>query len=713
MRKAALILGLMVVAAVVAFLVMQQARQDIHNTIQQFFSGAGQGKEVAADYLDESFQGKEALLKSLADSELFFLEEIEEIRLQSFNSATVSLVMGLGEDRSHMVEAQMARTPQGWKISSFPELALVPVAIVLNETPETVTFLTADGLELSFNRSADIQSAGEGAPKAGMLVGVGDEIAYFAAFTPGEINKLLTVTEATLEGELAGFLPTTEDTAFFRQEEGLHTADRSDLIVGMENLTVYWQDDLIKAVTMPEEFVPQTIRAALNTTDFRGLLHENVQLSGQSPLTLEDRISGNSLRAAAGVVTITASDNEVRVVLPSGESQGFDNRLYITADSGRISIDSLSRGNPRFTPSYAGHLEVRAFNGQLQLVNEVPLDTYLYSVVPSEMPVSFGVEPLKVQAVAARSYAVSSIYRSGFRAYAAHVDDSVSSQVYNNVPEYPESTRAVNETSGRILTYGDAIADTRFFSTSSGVTANFEEVWHDPATGAFPASPVSYLVSGPQLKSGSLPDVSGEEGARKFFTSGDWDSYDKASPWFRWEVEMTREELEDSIKQFLPERQRAQSDYVLTEENGRFVAKEIPADPLGKLEDLRVIQRGEGGNIMELEIAGENGTYRLLKEYTIRFTLRPVRTSGSRDIILKRHDGSTLSNYTILPSTFMVLDIERDNNNQITNIRFRGGGNGHGVGMSQFGVRGLAENGYNFEQILAHFYPGTVLEQLY
>ena len=93
------------------------------------------------------------------------------------------------------------------------------------------------------------------------------------------------------------------------------------------------------------------------------------------------------------------------------------------------------------------------------------------------MPIRFGLEALKVQAVAARSYAVRAIQSSGFRFYGAHLDDSTSSQVYNNISVQEIATHAVEATSGIIAFYGNEIVDTRFFSTSCGYTANIHEVW--------------------------------------------------------------------------------------------------------------------------------------------------------------------------------------------------------------------------------------------
>jgi len=58
-----------------------------------------------------------------------------------------------------------------------------------------------------------------------------------------------------------------------------------------------------------------------------------------------------------------------------------------------------------------------------------------------------------------------------------------------------------------------------------------------------------------------------------------------------------------------------------------------------------------------------------------------------------------------------VMERMTDAESNILFVRFSGGGNGHGVGMSQTGVRGMTDAGRTFEEVLAHFYPGTRVER--
>lgn len=141
------------------------------------------------------------------------------------------------------------------------------------------------------------------------------------------------------------------------------------------------------------------------------------------------------------------------------------------------------------------------------MVNELPLEEYLYSVVPSEMPASYPLEALKAQAICARTYAYGHMSRAGYPRYGAHVDDSTSYQVYNNITEADSATTAVKETYGQmILTDEGTVANTYYYSTSCGVgtTAN---VWKTAE-----AEALDYLKKRP-AESGE-PDADGRWGNR-------------------------------------------------------------------------------------------------------------------------------------------------------------------------------------------------------
>jgi stage II sporulation protein D len=120
-------------------------------------------------------------------------------------------------------------------------------------------------------------------------------------------------------------------------------------------------------------------------------------------------------------------------------------KVWVSTD-GSTGIKLQERGGR----TYRGSMEASAYNGKLAVVNELPFEQYLYSVVPSEMPSSWPSEALKAQAVAARSYALFQGMGFGI----AHVNDTELSQVYSGIDsEKATTTAAVNATAGMVAMY--------------------------------------------------------------------------------------------------------------------------------------------------------------------------------------------------------------------------------------------------------------------
>jgi stage II sporulation protein D len=123
---------------------------------------------------------------------------------------------------------------------------------------------------------------------------------------------------------------------------------------------------------------------------------------------------------------------------------------------------------------YRGSLRVIHYNGGFTVVNALPLESYLYGVVPREVGYLWPVESLKAQAVAARSYAARAAGGSG----AFDVYCTTASQMYGGFDdEHHETTAAVNATKGIVPEYAGKPITAFFFSTSGGHTENIENVW--------------------------------------------------------------------------------------------------------------------------------------------------------------------------------------------------------------------------------------------
>jgi stage II sporulation protein D len=196
----------------------------------------------------------------------------------------------------------------------------------------------------------------------------------------------------------------------------------------------------------------------------------SVTISSTGPWKLKDGTAAATTLPAGKVIL----NPTLTFKLPDAtEPQAFTGPLTFTAASPLV-----------FKKAYRGTFTVTTDGKKLTLVNTVPLEQYLYAVVPSEMPRTWLPEALKAQAVAARSYALAVRKTTG----AFDVYPDTRSQVYGGVSaESPTTTAAVDATAGGVLTYGSKVATTYFCSTSGGRTAAINDVWKSP--------PVPYLVS--------------------------------------------------------------------------------------------------------------------------------------------------------------------------------------------------------------------------
>ena len=482
-------------------------------------------------------------------------------------------------------------------------------------------------------------------------------------------GKLLRASYQAIEIQGQGIFALDSNFQIYDISEGYpRRRDISNLIVGTSSAHFYLQDGVITSGVITHEEFPEQIRVVIGTSNFAGLVHSSVSITSTGNFWITAGCDEKLLELTPGQ-RFTISDIENTDLLGHP-------RLFFHSDD-VLQLTGLGRNWPQgASPRYRGIIEVAREDGGYSIVNVLCIEEYLFAVVPSEMPSSYGLEAAKVQAVTARSFAVHQIMANRFHALGGNVDDSVMSQVYNNIPENEISIQAVEETRGLILWYGDDVVRANFFSTSAGVTANAGEVWASGST--FPGHTPNFLQSRPQFP-GYPIDLSDETRAAAFFRNDTIDAYDSHSPWFRWTLEMTPAEIAASVN--------AQSE-----------------TPIGNFIDMRVLRRGEGGNIMELLIIGDQAEITVLTELNIRNMLRPSRAaSGDRDIVVSRHDGSTLLNLSMLPSAFFTFEVTDEV------ITFHGGGHGHGVGMSQTGVRGMVDRGYSFEEILAHFYPNVMI----
>lgn len=219
-------------------------------------------------------------------------------------------------------------------------------------------------------------------------------------------------------------------------------------------------------------YYPGTQLGPAPTSTIRVALVEaasSVTVSSRGAFTITDG-KGTIVQAPAGAATVT-----------SGLA------LSVGGDARQVALPlrfSPGKQPLQLSSAYRGDIVVTANGGSLRAVNELPLEQYLYGVVPGEMSASWAVEALKAQAVAARSYALAS--RSAAGAFDVYADTR--SQVYGGIDdEDPRASAAIDATAGQVLTFKGKVAQTFFFASSGGRTAAVQDVWS--------GGPIPYLVS--------------------------------------------------------------------------------------------------------------------------------------------------------------------------------------------------------------------------
>ncbi|WP_338936569.1 SpoIID/LytB domain-containing protein [Fusobacterium polymorphum] len=175
-------------------------------------------------------------------------------------------------------------------------------------------------------------------------------------------------------------------------------------------------------------------------------------------------------------IDVRNSSGTTTITLENGKTLKTRNPVNFNAKGEYLTLSPVRKGHTS-SPRYRGVITVIPRGSSLRVINTLDIEKYLLQVVPSEMPKSFGVEALKVQAVAARTYAVSDILKGKYAKDGFHIKDTVESQVYNNQVENEEATRAIEETTGEIMTYDNIPIDAKYFSTSAGFTSHASNVW--------------------------------------------------------------------------------------------------------------------------------------------------------------------------------------------------------------------------------------------
>lgn len=355
--------------------------------------------------------------------------------------------------------------------------------------------------------------------------------------------------------------------------------------------------------------------------------------------------------------------------------------------------------------------EEQTFTGELKLItdgdnviaiNILPVEDYLVSVISSEMSATSSLEFLKSHAVISRSWLLAQIEnrdrknihkslqqnfttdenciirwydREDHKLFDVCADDHC--QRYQGITKAsnPSVAKAVKETEGMVLMYGDEICDTRFSKCCGGISETFDTCWEDKD---YPY--LQPVIDDSENK--DIPDLSIEENAEKWIRATPTafcnthdekvlkqilNNYDQeTTDFYRWKVKYSQKEISELIH--------------------RKTGIEF-----GDIKDLIPMQRGKSGRISRLKIVGTLRTVTIGKELEIRRALSESHLFSSAFVVDKTEIAGSV------PSKFTIT----------------GAGWGHGVGLCQIGAAMMGEKGYSYDKILLHYYRNAEIKKVY
>lgn len=429
-----------------------------------------------------------------------------------------------------------------------------------------------------------------------------------------------------------------------------------------------------KAV-LAEQIDDNVVRVGITDNKFQNVLKTEAVLYGNSECEICDKYSRKVIVKIPANTDIFVKNTPTGLDVNINGQSGMLRDFVVICPQGILGIKGLLRkGQPAM---YHGAFEIvqNEKRSGFYVVNLVETQEYLKGVVPNEMPVAFGLEALKAQAVAARNYVLTPRTQA-YKEF--NVVDSVASQVYFGAnTESDLATRAVMETDGIVALYDGELILALYSSTAGGYTESYANAFSDPQTKIFPSASKPYLTAVPDKEEFAPLDT--EDKIKEFYESK-VPAFDIESPYYRWTKEWNVAELEE----LLPSTLVAQS------KTGFVLPAFRQGDTLGKIKDIKVMRRGASGKAMEVEIMTSKGCYRIMKELVIR---RVFQKNG-----------------VSLPSANIVFENKFDSYGNLTSITVYGGGFGHGVGMSQYGAGYMATKlNQPYYNILRHYYSGIHL----
>ena len=356
------------------------------------------------------------------------------------------------------------------------------------------------------------------------------------------------------------------------------------------------------------------------------------------------------------------------------------------AKKAHITLDPVISGREFHWRKYIsvkvlGTVEISVVDGNLLVVNELPLEDYLMCVATSGMGGACPPALIESQTVVARAWMLANVEQKHTNIGIDVCNDDCC-QRYQGINNVTENSKAGTEaTRGMVIVHNGKICDARYSKSCGGKMEVFENLWEN--------TPLPYMQAIPDMPKGNeVPDLTIEENAREWILSNPKDAFcssttvpenelkqyigacDDEGEYFRWTVEITNDELSANLRDKL-----------------NLDVKEVL--------ELQTRKRAESGRLLKLGIIYrdfEEKTHEVEidKDYNARLVLHPNFLFSSAVVIERVGSGE-------VPKRFI----------------YKGAGWGHGAGLCQIGALGMSLKGYSTEEILAHYYPGSEYKKIY
>lgn len=404
----------------------------------------------------------------------------------------------------------------------------------------------------------------------------------------------------------------------------------------------------------------------------------NILLSAESDFSLVDAADKEVLASfkAKDKVSVSYKDGKLAVNGKPTTAREIVVEKADKADQAAVEV------NKRF---YRGKIALHRTAGKngLTVVNTLPLEQYLYGIIAKEISPSWPLEAVKAQAIAARTYAIYSLGKHHDDGY--DVCATTDCQVYGGrTSEEPRAIQAVDATFGLVVAYQGKPIPAYFHGSGGGYTENSENVWGT-------AHPALRAVA----------------------------DYDDKSPYYRWEKAITTKELTETL---------------LSAGYNLGTLQTIELSILTK-PPVTAPDRGVSGRVKEIRFSGSNGSFLLTGNklrgilglnstlFDVKVTL-PSEKSVQLEITDRYSDKDIKTvEINLPPLTERNLPTDKPNIRRVGNrpnetVVFSGFGWGHGLGLSQWGAKAMADKASPadtayFKTILKHYYSGVEIIKWY